>query len=224
MPEDKLDQWNVIGKIGPILYERNSYQLRLENYVSNAEILKLKLNHKSKPKSSNDENKYRKELEYLIDSKFRNETIAKLASKMDNNVLIMVDLIKHGESLLKACTEICKDKQVHFIQGEVELVDREKVKLLVEQTSNVVIIAISKIFSTGINIKNLHYIVFAGGGKAKVKIVQSIGRGLRLHRDKKKLLIVDISDNLKYSTRHAEKRALLYEGERIKSTTREITE
>ena len=84
-----------------------------------------------------------------------------------------------------------------------------------EQQKDIIIIAISKIFSTGINIKNLHYIVFAGGGKAKIKIVQSIGRGLRLHSDKKELIIFDIADNLRYGQRHIEQRLSLYDSEHI---------
>ena len=224
MPEDKIDQWNIIGKIGPVLFEKNSYELRLESYVSNAEILCLKLKHNTKLLVKNTDNPYRAELEFLMESTFRNSTIAKIVSKADNNALIMVDYIKHGENLFETCKLLCPDKQVFFIRGEVEVAEREEVRKLVEKSTNVVIIAISKIFSTGINIKNLHYIIFAGGGKAKVKIVQSIGRGLRLHKDKKKLIIVDISDNFKYSLRHAEKRISLYESERIKRTTKEISE
>ena len=223
MPEDKLDQWNIIGKIGPILYERSSFDLRSENYIANAEIIKLQLVHATTLKGFSD-NKYRREVEHLIESKFRNDTIAKLANKVSNNILIMVDFIRHGETLYDACKNICIGKQVFFICGDVELEEREKIKQLVEQSTNIVIIAISKIFSTGINIKNLHYIVFAGGGKAKVKVVQSIGRGLRLHKDKSRLIIVDIQDNFKYSLAHAAKRSLLYELEKIKSCTRELRE
>ena len=58
--------------------------------------------------------------------------------------------------------------------------------------------------------------MFAGGGKAKIKIVQSIGRGLRLHTDKKELIIFDIADNLRYGQRHVEQRLLLYDNESIK--------
>ena len=75
--------------------------------------------------------------------------------------------------------------------------------------------AISKIFSTGIDIKNLHYIIFAGGGKAKIKTLQSIGRGLRLHKDKKILQIVDIQDQLEYGIKHGIKRIQFYEQEKI---------
>ena len=86
------------------------------------------------------------------------------------------------------------------------------------------IIAISKIFSTGINIKNLHYIIFGGGGKAKIKIIQSIGRGLRLHKGKKELIIIDIMDLLTYGIKDGEKRMNLYDEEKIKYNISTIQE
>lgn len=69
-----------------------------------------------------------------------------------------------------------------------------------EKSDNVICIAVTKIFSTGINIKNLHNVMFAAGGKSAVTVVQSIGRGLRLHPTKKMLNIWDLSDyGFKYS-------------------------
>ena len=93
-----------------------------------------------------------------------------------------------------------------------------------EEEDNVIVVAISKIFSTGINIKNIHYIVFGSGGKAKIKTVQSIGRGLRLHKNKSKLIIFDIADNLRYGQRHVEQRLALYDAEQIKYTFTQFNE
>ena len=88
-------------------------------------------------------------------------------------------------------------------------------KKLIERDNNIICIAISRIFSTGISINNLHYIVFASGGKAKIKILQSIGRGLRLHENKNKLVIIDIADQLRYGGTHSDKRLELYQQENI---------
>ena len=80
-----------------------------------------------------------------------------------------------------------------------------------EKEDDIICIAITKIFSTGINIKNLHNIILAAGGKSSVTVVQSIGRGLRLHPDKKELNIFDICDKgFKYSTAHGDKRLKIY--------------
>ncbi|NBU98908.1 MAG: hypothetical protein EBS19_11995 [Spirochaetia bacterium] len=118
----------------------------------------------------------------------------------------------------------CFCKRIYFIRGEVEIQEREKIRNLMEESDDIIVVAISKIFSTGINIKNLHYIVFAGGGKAKIKILQSIGRGLRLHKDKTKLIIIDIADNLLYGDQHFLKRKALYEKENISIQIKEIQE
>jgi superfamily II DNA or RNA helicase len=225
MPESLIDQWNIIGKIGPILYERNSDSLRKEKYVAEVECRIIEVTYKELPLSV--ENKmlaYRNELDFLIDNSFRNTLIGMAASATKNNCLVLVDYIHHGEVLESVLKQVCSTKQVFFIQGSVEIDERERIKQLMESSTNVVVIAISKIFSTGINIKNLHYIVFAGGGKAKVRVVQSIGRGLRLHASKTKLHLMDIADDLKYGNRHAEKRQSIYEKEGISFTIEKITE
>ncbi len=228
MPEGNLDQWNIIGKIGPVIYEKHSKDLRDENYIAGADIQILKLNHNTAIKyvESGDSvaGKYRHEVDTLITSTFRNNTISKIAAQLNNNTLILVDFINHGTILYDFCQKNCNNKQIYFIRGEMEVAERDRIRHLMEQQDNIIVIAISKIFSTGINIKNLHYIIFACGGKAKIKIVQSIGRGLRLHKNKSKLIIFDIADNYKYSSAHLNKRILLYEKEQIKYAIKEIYE
>ena len=229
MPEQLVDQWNIIGKIGPILYEKNSFQLRKQEYVAKAKVQVLKIEYKDKPPVYPADRydptaRYRREHQFIAKNKFRNSIISTLSERFDNNCLIMVDYIEHGEELYGVLKSTCKNKQIFFIRGDVAVEEREKVKKLMEKTKDVVCIAISKIFSTGINIKNLHYIVFAGGGKAKVKIIQSIGRGLRLHKDKTGVIIIDIADMLYYSNQHYMKRLKLYKSEKIDYGIKRIAE
>jgi len=228
LPEDKLDQWNVIGKLGPVIYEKNSFQLRTEKYIANVSANVIEISYEKEPEHKEDvlnpAERYRTELEFLFDNSFRNKTLASIANNAPNNVLILIDYIKHGEALYNHLNDACNRKRIFFIRGEVEIQDREKVKELMEKNNNIVCVAISKIFSTGVNIKNLHFIVFAGGGKAKVKTVQSIGRGLRLHDKKEKLNIIDIADQLTYGRRHQLKRQSLYEQENIPYQIKKITE
>ena len=106
----------------------------------------------------------------------------------------------------------------------VEVEERDRVKRLMEENNNIICVAISKIFSTGINIRNLHYIVFAHGGKAKIKIVQSIGRGLRLHNSKEEVIIFDIADNLRYGIEHMKRRMQLYTREGFSYGVKKINE
>ena len=124
MPEDKLDQWNIIGKIGPIIYEKNSFQLRTEKYISKVNANIIELCYKTTPPVikdiTNPAERYKSELEFLFTNSFRNNTLAVLCNNAPNNVLILVDYIKHGETLYEQLTRTCNRKQVFFIRGEVE--------------------------------------------------------------------------------------------------------
>lgn len=228
LPESKLDQWNILGKIGPVIFEKDSYELRQEKYISDVLIQIIKIHYKSSiDYNSGDSSvsaKYRQEIEWLGQNTFRNQVITKLSLGVPNNILILVDRIEHGETITSELKKINTNKQIFFIQGSVEVEEREHIKNILEHNDNVIIVAISKIFSTGVNIKNLHYIIFAGGGKAKIRIIQSIGRGLRLNENKEKLVIIDIADQTRYGIPHLEKRLKLYETQTIKTTTKEITE
>jgi superfamily II DNA or RNA helicase len=218
LPEDNYEKWSIIGKLGPLLYEKTSHSLRQENYLSDVEVRIIDLQHSYIPKIENHNDPYRDELEFLYTSEQRNSFLSKLCNKLSNNALILVNHIKHGEALYQ---EISKNKQsnkeVYFIRGEVDVEERDKIKALIESNTNVICIAISAIFSTGINIKNLHFIIFAAGGKSFIRTVQSIGRGLRLHHSKTKLVIFDICDNLRYSQQHSQKREEIYKKEKIKT-------
>ena len=228
MPEELIDQWNIIGKIGSVIYQKNSYELRGENYISDVKVQVLELEYIGQPnypkQIKEPAERYRAEIEFIIHNDFRNKVIFNLCKRLDNNALILVDYIEHGRILHEYISQRCKDKQVYYIRGEVDVEDRERVKKLMEEQDNVIVIAISKIFSTGINIKNLHYILFASGGKAKIKTIQSIGRGLRLHKSKTKLIIFDIADSLQYGRQHSAKRIEFYEKECIEYGNRKITE
>jgi len=223
LPESPLDQWNIIGKIGPVIIEKSSYELRQKKVISPATALILELNYKNKPFVTNSGNRYKEELEFLFTNSFRNKILLNFTKKVTKNTLILVDYIRHGEQIYDVLKNNT-DKKVYFVQGSVEVEDRERIKKIMEYKDNIICIAISKIFSTGINIKNLHYIVFAGGGKAKIKILQSIGRGLRLHHNKQQLFIVDIADQLHYGIRHYKKRKEFYEQENINTQKISYTE
>jgi superfamily II DNA or RNA helicase len=228
LPEEKIDQWNIIGKVGPVIYELSREEMVKHNFIADAEIKFLHLNYKNEPDYKKiNINKplenYDIETKFIESNNFRNNIIKSICTKLDKNILIVVEHLEHGKNLYSLlCQE--KNKKVFFIRGSVEIEDREKYKNIIEKEDNHVCIAISKIFSTGINIKNLHYILFASAGKAKIKLIQSIGRGVRLHENKNKLFIFDITDNLLYGAKHLKRRKEIYEEEGFKTTTKEFTE
>jgi superfamily II DNA or RNA helicase len=228
LPDNKIDQWNIFGKIGRVIYFKQSADLREQKYISQVHVAALKLNYSNVPQFTtpsmhNPTAGYEEEITWLQTNKFRNDIITKLVNKQDKNTLIMVDRIAHGEELLRVLQENT-DKAVHFVHGAVEIEEREMIRKLMEEQDNVACIAISKIFSTGINIKNLHNIIFAAIGKARIKIIQSIGRSLRKHASKKRATIFDIWDNLRYGNKHVIERLALYDREQIPYTITELHE
>ena len=215
LPDNNEDKWFLIGKLGPVLYEKTSAELRNESFLTNVEVKILNIDHGNVQIPQLTDSNYRNELDFIYESTKRNDLLAKLCERLANNTLILVNHIKHGEILHELLTKTCKTKQVYFIRGEIEVKEREDIKKIMESDDNVVCIAISAIFSTGVNIKNLHNIVFAAGGKSFIRTVQSIGRGLRLHANKTRLIIIDMCDLLHYSKKHCEKRMEIYSKEKI---------
>lgn len=224
LPDNKVDEWNIIGKLGTVFYEKTSYDLRVENYLTNAEVKIVEITYKDKVQYPQTANKFKTELDFIYASNYRNKIISALCKISNNNTLILVNHISHGLSMFNSLTELLPNKKVYFIRGEVEVDDRAKVIQEMEKNDNVVCIAISAIFSTGVNVKNIHNIIFASGGKSFIRIIQSIGRGLRLNDNKQKLVIYDITDKLKYSLSHSEKRKEIYKLEKIVFTENNIVE
>ena len=219
LPEEEIDKWNIIGKIGPIIENINSYELRQKDILTTVNAQIIQLHYKDPPNfkgSIDDPTKaYREECNYLYMHEFRNKIILNICKRFDNNSLIIVDKLDHGLHLFNHLKANVTGKQIFWLCGEVEMEDREKLRELMEKDSNIICIAMSKIFSVGVNIKNLHYIIFAQGGKAKVTMIQSIGRGLRKHESKDQLIIIDIADTLHYGIEHLGARIKRYDEEKI---------
>lgn len=228
LPEDPIDKWNIIGRIGPVIYEKSTSDLREEGegqYIANAQALALELEYSIKPDYTavSASQRYLHELDFIHNNQFRYNVIKRIVGNLKNNCLILVDHIVHGDRMYNELQTLT-GKQVYFIQGNVEVEDRREIQKLMEKQDNIVCIAISKIFSTGISIKNIHYIMFAAGGKSKIKTLQSIGRGLRIHENKDVLTIIDVVDLLVYGKKHFEKRKEFYALEKIQIKNKTITE
>jgi superfamily II DNA or RNA helicase len=223
LPDNKPDEWNILGKLGKVIYDKDSYELRLESYLTSVDVKIINISYNDKPLYISGNNNFKTELDFIYTNEFRNNVIQNISSKFNNNSLILVNHLAHGDALYNKLSE-SKDKQVFFVKGEVEVETRDQIKKIMETNSNVICIAMSSIFSTGINIKNIHMIMFASGGKSFIRTIQSIGRGLRLHESKNKLLIIDICDQLKYGIRHGDKRQEIYDLEKINYTLTDIVE
>jgi superfamily II DNA or RNA helicase len=216
LPKEDIDRWKIIGTFGPIIFEKQSKELRDAGYLTEACIKIVKLNHNNPPKMD-----YKQELKYVYTSGLRHIIVKKIASKLTNNTLILVNHIEHGMDTLDLLSSI-EGKQVYFVHGGMPVEERQEIIKKMELQNNIITIAMSSIFSTGINIKNIHYIMFLAGGKSFIRIIQSIGRGLRLHDSKNKLTLIDICDNLKYSMQHIEHRKEFYNEQEIEWRETEV--
>ena len=223
LPDNIMGCWNVMGKIGPILYEKTSYELRKQQTISDVEIKVVVCSHNPKPffpKGDNPTDAYNAEFNYIINCKQRNDIIKKIAEKLEGNTIIVVDRRDYIDSLEK----ILKDcgKTVYVITGDTPTEERTMIQNDLDSRDGIIGIVMSKCFSTGISVKNIHYAIFAYMGKGGVKTVQTIGRTVRKHHSKQKAVIFDIADDLLYSLDHLRKRLEIYKKQKIEYTLKKI--
>ena len=147
--------------------------------------------------------KYQDEIDYLVSSKSRQNFIRNLTLKLKGNTLVLFQLVeKHGKGLYEIIRERTKQgREVFYVHGGVDTEEREKVREITEKSDNAIIVASYGTFSTGINIRNLHNIIFASPSKSRIRNLQSIGRGLRLGDNKVNATLYDIADDLTYKSK-----------------------
>ena len=182
-------------------------------FLSNLHIKCLLLNH---TKENRFRRTYQEEMDYLSKSPARNNFICKLALTQDGNTLILAQYIKQLETLTLALKDHTKDRKVFFVYGATEAIERDNIRGIVEEEENAIIVASYGVFSMGINIKRLHNIIFGSPYKSQIKVLQSIGRGMRLTEDKTECNLFDIADDMSYNNRsnytlkHLEERVRIY--------------
>ena len=146
---------------------------------------------------------YQDEMEYIVSHDKRNMFIKNLVGDLSGNTLVLFNYVeKHGEPLFDMINNSIGDtKKVFFVHGGVEASERENIRQLAEVNDNCVIIASYGTFSTGINIKNLHNIIFASPSKSRIRNLQSIGRVLRKGDNKAQAVLYDIADDFTINSR-----------------------
>jgi len=165
---------------------------------------------------------YQGELEYLIGSKARNKFIVNLTLGMKTNTLLLFRFVeKHGRLLydmIKEQTDV-EHRKTFFVFGGTDTDTREQIRAIVETESNAIIVASYGVFGVGINIRNLHNIIFASPTKSRIRNLQSIGRALRKSKMKNIATLYDIADDLKqgekmnYTLGHFKERVKIYKEE-----------
>ena len=144
--------------------------------------------------------KYHEEIDLLVGSEKRNNFIRNLAVSLEGNTLVLFQYVeKHGNHLYESIKKLAgKNRKVFYVYGGTAVELREQVRSIVEQEKDAIIVASYGVFSTGVNIKNLHNIIFAHPGKSKIRVLQSIGRVLRTLKGKTSATLYDIVDDLSH--------------------------
>jgi len=143
---------------------------------------------------------YQEEMDFLCSSNARNKYIRNLCCGLQGNTLLLFQYVeKHGKVLQELIEKKVEDnRKVFFVYGGVDADEREKIRAITEKSDNAIIVASYGTFSTGINIRNLHNIIFASPSKSRIRNLQSIGRGLRLGDNKTNATLYDIADDVSY--------------------------
>jgi type I site-specific restriction endonuclease len=146
---------------------------------------------------------YQDEVDWIVTNEYRNNFIANLSLSLKGNSLILFQFVdKHGKVLYNKIKDKAGDRPVHYVSGETNANIREEIRAITETTTNGIIVASFGTFSTGINIRNLHNIVFTSPSKSRIRTLQSIGRGLRKAENKDTATLIDIADDLTYKSRN----------------------
>jgi superfamily II DNA or RNA helicase len=186
------------GLFGPVEKVITTKELIDKKELSDFRIKCLVLKHNEKICEEMKGSSYVDEIKYLISSEPRNKFIRNLTISLKTNTLVLYQMVeKHGQILYDMIKERAGDRKVFFIHGGVETEEREQIRKIMEEENDAIIVASFGTFSTGINIRNLHNIIFASPSKSRVRNLQSIGRGLRQSSGKEQATLYDIADDLR---------------------------
>ena len=201
------------GLFGPSYKTIRTHELMEKGYLAKLNAKIILLRH---PPVCFDT--YEDELQYLIGHEQRNNFIKNLALDLKGNTLILYSRVEtHGEVLYNMINN--NDRKVFFIHGGVDVENRETCRSITEEENDAIIVASYGTFSTGINIKRLHNVVFASPSKSRVRNLQSIGRVLRKGKGKVKAVLYDIADDCStdskrnYTLNHLFERIKIYNEE-----------
>ena len=212
MPDALLDKYNIHGYIGPKVLEIETDKLIKEGHLSDIKIGNIFLQYPNSDVEENKGNTYQDECKYIINHKNRNKIFKYIINHINtnDNVLILCERLEHLDSIHGyLCDEFDSNAEdmkkglcrpILKISGGVDPKIRQKMRDYMEDHGGVILVATYGTMSMGINIKRLHHVILGSSYKSKTKILQSIGRGLRVHATKKLLKVWDIIDDLRYVT------------------------
>ena len=191
-------KWVLEGLFGPSYKVTQTKKLQDEGHLAKLDIQCIVLKYTPQKFDV-----FEDEIQFLIGHPTRNKFITNLAVDLKGNTLILYARVEaHGAILYDEINNrVEEDRKVFFIHGGVDAEDREEVRRITEDEDNAIIVASYGTFSTGINIKNLHNVIFASPSKSRIRNLQSIGRVLRKGKNKVKAKLYDIADDTTINSR-----------------------
>jgi superfamily II DNA or RNA helicase len=212
------------GLFGPVKKVITTKELIDKKQLADFEIKCLILKHPDNICAEMTNKTYQEEIQYLIGNEQRNKFIKNLAISLGTNTLVLFQMVdKHGKILYNMIrtTENIGNRKVFFVHGGTDTEDREQIRRIVETENDAIIVASFGTFSTGVNIRNLHNIIFASPSKSRVRNLQSIGRGLRQSEGKDIAVLYDIADDIRhknhmnFTLKHFVDRCRIYDEEKF---------
>lgn len=204
-----MHELEMLGRFGPLVKKTSTKELMDKGRLAKLSIDAIILEYSDEERKLIKEAEYQDEINFLINHKMRNKFLVNTALKTQGNVLMLFNYIeKHGKQLCLQLNEKAKKygKTVYYIDGGVGVDAREEIRRILEKESNAILLASYGTTSTGINIKRINCIVFCHPYKSKIRILQSIGRGLRIAEDKDGMKLIDVGDDLVWKTKRGKEK------------------
>lgn len=189
------------GLFGPVNKVTTTKELMDAGTVADFNIKIIGLTYKDEVRKSVSKMKYQEEMDFLVSYEPRNNFIKNLSLSLEGNTLVLFQYVdKHGKMLYDIIMKEAPERKVFFVHGGVSGEERDEMRTIVEKEENAIIVASYGTFSTGVNIRNLHSVIFASPSKSKIRNLQSIGRALRKSDSKDSAVLYDIADDLSWNS------------------------
>lgn len=144
---------------------------------------------------------YQDEMDYIVTHAKRNKFIKDLTLTLKGNTLVLFQFVEKHGNILHEMIRSATTRRVFYVYGGTDTKTREDIRAITENEKDAIIVASYGTFSTGINIRNLHNIIFSSPSKSRVRTLQSIGRGLRKSETKDSATLFDIADDFSHKSK-----------------------
>tara|TARA_R110001592_G_scaffold175360_3_gene414434 strand:+ start:11 stop:757 length:747 start_codon:yes stop_codon:yes gene_type:complete len=213
----------IEGLFGPVYDVVSTKELMDKNLLAQLKIDSILLKYSDEDKKEIKRANYHDEIKWLIRNKKRNKFIQEMSINLKGNTLILFQFVEeHGKVLYNMIKDSVNDtRKVFFIHGGTDVDDRERIRHIVEENDDAIIVASYGTFSTGVSIRKLHNIIFASPSKSRIRVLQSIGRQLRKSDKKEVAKLYDLGDDLSWKSyknhtlRHFAERIKIYKAEKF---------